>query len=447
MIPNAVPLLAAALLPTIVLDLLLRRLGSARLAPRWRTAIVAIFFVAMLVPFPGLSAAQNLRGLTGDLSVGTMTMMVFYLARSRWPQGMRRFDHELPYLSTGLLLVAVFFYPLSLGLTMVDPYGHGYYPTVLSCLLLTFFCWAVLARWYLAATVLALSFAGFAGRWLESDNLWDYLFDPFLVVGAVAYLSSKGRPRISSRWRNLFPRPFTVGALVLVAVFIVFSMVLARVNLDAFDNEFTVEDGFVEWMTSLTLLGTFCFSIYRFATAQRLFAWRGKFILLLIAVVCLFGGGEEISWGQRIFDIETPLALREHNAQKELNLHNLTFEFHGKEVKINKLVFGRGLSLALLLYLFVLTPLYRRNQRLRRLVDSWAIPVAANHHILAYVAVLTAVEVLIPSTKRGEITEFAGAIVFMLNVVFAANRHIYDARRRFGSANPVPVTDRGETIG
>ncbi|HZH06876.1 MAG TPA: hypothetical protein VEY69_09400, partial [Lautropia sp.] len=384
-------------------------------------------------------AAQNIRGLTGDLSVGTMTMMVFYLLRSHWSPRMRRFDHELPYLAVALLLVAVFFYPLSLGLTMTDPYAHGYYPTVLSALLLTFFCWAVLARWYLAATALALSLAGFAGRWIESDNLWDYLFDPFLVAAAAIYLASRGRPPLAIRWRSLFPGRFTVGAFVLIAVFLAFAVVHSEVNPDAFTKDFTQEDGFIEWMTSLTLFGAFCFSVYRLVTSHRLFGLRGKFILLLVAFVCLFGAGEEISWGQRVFDIETPASLMERNAQQELNLHNLTFEWNGKQVKVNRLVFGRLLSLALVLYLFVLTPLYRRNLRVRRLVDEWAIPIPATHHIVAYVGVLAVVELLIDSSKRGEMTEFAGAIVFMLNVVFAANRDIYDARHGVAGRTTEPV--------
>jgi hypothetical protein len=142
--------------------------------------------------------------------------------------------------------------------------------------------------------------------------------------------------------------------------------------------------------------------------------------------VCLFGAGEEISWGQRVFDIETPQSLMARNAQKEMNLHNLTFEWNGKEVKINRLVFGRGLAAALLLYLFVLAPLHRRNPRVRRLVDGWAIPMPTVYQVLAYLVVVAVVELLIDSSKRGEMTEFAGAIVFMLNVVFPANRHIYD---------------------
>ena len=44
---------------------------------------------------------------------------------------------------------------------------------------------------------------------------------------------------------------------------------------------------------------------------------------LLLALACFYVVGEEISWGQRIFDIETPEFFRRHNLQKETNLHNL----------------------------------------------------------------------------------------------------------------------------
>jgi hypothetical protein len=422
---NLLALLAAALLPTILLDLALRRLMPGRLSPGWRAVVLLVFLVVLLVPWPQLSAAQNIRGLTGDLSVGTLVMMAFYLLRNWLPDAFRRFDHELAFLAAGLVLTAAFFYPMSLGWGMTDPYAHGFYPTVLSALLLTVFCWAVLGRWYLSAALIALVFAGYAFDLLESNNLWDYLFDPALVGAALVVLAARWRQVVDAPWRRLFPQRFTIGTLVLIAMFLAFSVVLSRVNPEAFAEQFTVEDGFVEWVTSLTLFGTFCFSTHRLVTAHRLFDYRGKFILLLVAAVCLFGAGEEISWGQRVFGIETPVALAEHNAQKELNLHNLTFQWNGKEVKINRLVFGRGLALALMLYLLVLTPLYHRRPAVRRLVDAWAIPIPATHHVVAYLAVVGVVELLVDSSKRGEMTEFAGALVFMLNVVFAVNRHIY----------------------
>ena len=404
------PILAAALLPAILLDLLLRLLLPRRLPMRWRTLLAAAFFVALLVPIGGLSGAQNIRGLTGDLSIGTMVMMVFCILRSRWPAHFGRFDRELPFAAAALVLTALIFYPMSLGLTMTDPYAHGYYPTVLSALLLTLVCWALLARWYWIALTIVLAYAGFAGQWLESSNLWDYLFDPVLVAAALVLLALRWRVVSAAPWRKLFPQRFIVAALVMVGVFLAFAVVLSQVNPSAFADEFTVEDGFIEWMTSITL----------------------------------FGAGEEISWGQRDFDIETPQSLMERNAQKELNLHNLTFEWNGKEVKINRLVFGRGLTVALLLYLLVLAPLHRRNARVRRIVDGWAIPMPTGYQVLAYLVVVAVVELLIDSSKRGEMTEFGGAIVFMLNVVFAANRHIYDPRGRATlGAGPAAAGDGG----
>ncbi len=42
-----------------------------------------------------------------------------------------------------------------------------------------------------------------------------------------------------------------------------------------------------------------------------------------MSAVFLFAAGEEISWGQRIFEIDTPDALVDANRQQETNLHNL----------------------------------------------------------------------------------------------------------------------------
>jgi hypothetical protein len=47
-------------------------------------------------------------------------------------------------------------------------------------------------------------------------------------------------------------------------------------------------------------------------------------VLALFALGMFVAAGEEISWGQRIFGIETPESIREDNVQGELNLHNLS---------------------------------------------------------------------------------------------------------------------------
>ena len=423
MMTGLLPLAAAALLPTILLDAALDRTSLRRPV---RAGIAALVFAALMTPVGGMSAAQNIRGLTGDLSLSTMALIAWYLLRTFVPGWPRRFERELVFGAALLVPFAAVFYPLALGVSMVDPYAHGFYPTVLTAVLLSMLGCALLAGWYLSAGLIIGAWVGFAGRWLESDNLWDYLFDPVLVAAAVAMLLNRWRELASAPWRALFPRRFTVGALITIAVFLAVSVVLARINPEVFAEEFTVEDGFVEWTTSITLFIAFCYSLYRFFRARHRFGLRGRLILLFIAAVCLFGAGEEISWGQRVFDIETPAALAERNAQKEFNLHNLTFEWRGETVKINKLVFGRGLTLGLLTYLFVMAPLYRRRPAFRRAIDRWAIPIPTGVQVAAYLVVVAVVEGLVDSPKRGEMTEFAGAIVFMLNVIFPVNRQIYD---------------------
>jgi hypothetical protein len=56
------------------------------------------------------------------------------------------------------------------------------------------------------------------------------------------------------------------------------------------------------------------------------------FLLLFISL--FFAAGEEISWGQRLFNIETPQKFMERNVQDELTIHNLnlfsTVESSGK---------------------------------------------------------------------------------------------------------------------
>ena len=54
----------------------------------------------------------------------------------------------------------------------------------------------------------------------------------------------------------------------------------------------------------------------------------------MFAIGCLFIAFEEISWGQRLFDIPTPRVLELHNNQKELNLHNVAGRYilHGSYI-------------------------------------------------------------------------------------------------------------------
>ena len=428
--PSAVsqwlPVAAAALLPAVLIDAVAARLGLGR---GLRSGLAALIVAVMLAPWGELSLAGRLRGFVGDASVSSMALLLLYFSQAfgpaAWRDLLRLHRPQVTTLAALLLLVAAVFYPLSMGLGWADPYSAGYYPSVLSALLLALFCIAAFSGWWLSAGLLALAYFGFAGNWLESSNLWDYLFDVPLCLVALGWLMTHRDDlnTLSPGWFT--PARVTTGVFIVIGVFLLFALVLSHINPQDFTERFAVEDGFVEWSTSIALFAAFVVSVRRFIRSRHRFRLAGKLILLFVAFVCIFGAGEEISWGQRVFGIETPESFKERNAQEEFNLHNLTFEWKGETIKINKLIFGRGLTLALLTYLFVMGPLYRRSAGFRRFIDRMAIPIATWPQTIAYLIVVAFVETLIDSPKRGEMTEFAGSLIFLLNIAFPYNRTIY----------------------
>lgn len=74
------------------------------------------------------------------------------------------------------------------------------------------------------------------------------------------------------------------------------------------------EDNILEWMTfGLAMIASICFFI------RGMF---GSLFVILLSFAFFLFAMEEISWGQRVFNIENPDFFLEHNYQKELNVHN-----------------------------------------------------------------------------------------------------------------------------
>lgn len=87
------------------------------------------------------------------------------------------------------------------------------------------------------------------------------------------------------------------------------------------------EDGFFEYAGAFFFLFTgilFLMNFWKGRKRGKVFSFRNA-LFLVLGLVFILGFFEEISWGQRIFDIQTPEAIKEINAQDELNLHNLSF--------------------------------------------------------------------------------------------------------------------------
>jgi hypothetical protein len=83
----------------------------------------------------------------------------------------------------------------------------------------------------------------------------------------------------------------------------------------------TREDGPVEWIGFASLVIASVLALVA-AWGLRL-ASRPAVAAAVLGAVLLFAAGEEISWGQRILEVDTPEVLVDGNQQDELNLHNL----------------------------------------------------------------------------------------------------------------------------
>lgn len=211
-----------------------------------------------------------------------------------------------------------------------------------------------------------------------------------------------------------------IFVLVFVFVLMAFGIIVSFINMKWFEEVYVVEDGFIEWLTVLPLLLT---TGIAFSYLVKLSRSRSKLFLLVvlvIAVFCFFAAGEEISWGQRIFHIKTPEYFAEHNAQDELNIHNLVVDGE----KVNKIVFSDMLIGGGVLYLVVLPILYSRNQKFKKFTDNAGVPVARLYQIIGC-ALALALPSISPSGKNSELLEFAGCFMFMLIVLYPRNREVF----------------------
>lgn len=208
--------------------------------------------------------------------------------------------------------------------------------------------------------------------------------------------------------------------LTFIASASILGLIFCLINKTYYEGTYAREDGFLEWLTVYALALSSLLSFGRF------FKLLGKKNLLFLTcllgagAVFLFGAGEEVSWGQRIFEIQSTEYFQQNNSQGEMNLHNLVVE--GK--KVNKVIFGTGLGIMVGLYLLVLPFLYDKKESVKKIVNKLAIPVAKNVHIISYVVLFILVS-CIPSSKKGEVLEFGGCFLFFLMFRYPKNEEIY----------------------
>lgn len=159
------------------------------------------------------------------------------------------------------------------------------------------------------------------------------------------------------------------------------------------------EDGFFENLTSIFLFLSSFYLFYFFISNIKLKSIWWKMGIIIMIIGLFFGAGEEISWGQRIFHIESSKFFNENNSQKETNLHNMIVD----GVKLNKLIFSNLLSIIFSIYFLILPILWRKNNFIKKTINQFGIPIANNYQVIIFMISSLIIILSISNERKWEI--------------------------------------------
>ena len=208
--------LAGVALGMVTLALRLRFL--ARLQLQLKIGMVGGLLILAVIPFGSLSAAEFVRGISGDLSVTSLVLLALFLILPRPHSGGRANmgaetllyhranirPNRPPARGKLLILIviaALALYPFALGVSPFDPYRLGFGNLWFIVVLLVVASAAWLLQYTLIALSISLAVLACSVGWYESNNLWNYLIDPWVSVYALAALLKKSISR-SPRYKS-----------------------------------------------------------------------------------------------------------------------------------------------------------------------------------------------------------------------------------------------------
>jgi uncharacterized membrane protein len=154
------------------------------------------------------------------------------------------------------------------------------------------------------------------------------------------------------------------------------------------------ESSFFEILSAVAWLASFILFIYalRLSTADSKRSWQRVWIVFYCAV-SIFAFGEEISWGDHIFNYSQDWAIVQINAQHETNIHNINIAellrlsegSYAHELTKNMGFILTPLFYVLLAFFWCFLPLVKqldKNNRWRVLVDM---PTPSNALIIFFI--------------------------------------------------------------
>ena len=116
-----------------------------------------------------------------------------------------------------------------------------------------------------------------------------------------------------------------IGLALISTLFIIVCIIIYFAIFDVHGYTILIkEDGIIEYVSAIfwfIAAITVCYSttkLSRIHISRSQLLWN--VLLMAFFIACC---GEELSWGQRIFHLETPQLLKSVNVQKEITLHNI----------------------------------------------------------------------------------------------------------------------------
>ena len=181
-------------------------------------------------------------------------------------------------------------------------------------------------------------------------------------------------------------------------------------------NSFVAEDGIIEYLTAIFLLSISIFLIKKLFEMENII-FINNLGIIMFSIIFFFGFGEEISWGQRIFNIETPPFFSENNLQSETNIHNLMIG----GVKLNKLIFTNGLFFIFSFY-FLATPyLYTKSNNIKSLINRFSIVIPKYSQSVIFIS-STIIIYIFDHERISEIWECLFAFTMLITSINPSNR-------------------------
>lgn len=188
MLPPLNDLIALLCIDLVLSAGLLRLLSCWHGVTQWAKWAAALVFVLLWCPVGSvhLPLVAYVRGISSDLSVSLVVMACIgmYQRLSRGPHVLVS-NRERNATSLMVAAGALLLYPFALGVGDWDSYRLGWgTPGMWAALLaISIVCWGMGLR--LLPMLIAVGMLAWTAGLLESTNLWDYLIDPWLAVGAI----------------------------------------------------------------------------------------------------------------------------------------------------------------------------------------------------------------------------------------------------------------------